>query len=298
MRRSQRALDAGDAGPVTTVYVLLPVHNRREVTTRFVQALAGQTYPAIHLVVIDDGSTDGTADAVRTAFPRATVLTGAGAWWWGGSLQQGLNWLRAHPVAADDVVLMTNDDVTIAPDFVEQGVKAVERNKGGLVQATIYSLDGTSVLDRGMVFDEARLAFRPARCNEEVNCVTTNGLFCRWADILRIGEFLPRLLPHYLSDYEFSIRAHRRGLKLTADSSVALRWDHENTGYKDFSRDSYWRFLSKFFSKKCPSNPVYRTSFVFLTCSWRSIPLNLARVWLDAGRVLLREARLRLSADR
>ena len=277
---------------------MLPVHNRREVTTRFAKALARQTHPGIHLILIDDGSRDGTTEAVKEVFPHATIIAGRGTWWWAGSLQRGLDWLRAHSVASDDVVLMTNDDAIIEPDFVAKGVEALDQHGGGLVQASIYSLDGTRVLDQGMVFDEARLAFWPARSNDQVNCLTTNGLFCRWGDIQRIGGFFPRFLPHYLSDYEYTIRAYRRGLKLTADSKLTLRWDHENSGYKDFSGDSYGRFLSKFFSKKCPRNPIYSTNFVFLTCSWRFIPFHLGRVWLDAARVLVREARLRWSANR
>lgn len=283
---------------MTTVYVLLPVHNRRDVTVRFVRALADQTYPRIRLILIDDGSTDGTAGAVKAAFARTTVLTGAGGWWWAGGLQQGLDWLGAHSVASEDVVLMTNDDAIIEPDFVAKGVEALHRHGGGLVQASIYSLDGTRLLDQGMVFDERRLTFRPAQPGEEVNCLTTNGLFCRWMDLQRIGGFFPRLLPHYYSDYEYTIRAHKRGLKLSADAAVALRWDHENSGYKDFSADSYAGFLKKLFSKKCPINPVYRTAFVLLTCSWRFVPLHLARVWFEAIRVLLREARLRMRAFR
>jgi GT2 family glycosyltransferase len=283
---------------VTTVYVLLPVHNRRELTTRFVKTLARQTYPAIHLILIDDGSTDGTAQVVKEVFPHTSVITGAGDWWWAGGLQQGLNWLRAQRVPAADVVLMTNDDAVIGADFVEEGLEALTRLGGGLLQATILSLDGTHVLDQGMVFDEARLEFGPARADDEINCLTTNGLFCRWADVQRIGDFFPRLLPHYLSDYEYTIRAYKRGLKLRADRQVTLRWDRESSGYKDFSGDSYGRFLAKLFSKKCPINPVYRTTFVLLTCSWRYIPLHLVRVWLDASRLLLREALLRLSANR
>ena len=75
--------------PEGTVYVLLPVHNRRPVTEAFARSLAAQTDRNVRLVLIDDGSTDGTADAVKAILPDTVVITGQGNWWWGGGLQQG-----------------------------------------------------------------------------------------------------------------------------------------------------------------------------------------------------------------
>ena len=41
-------------------------------------------------------------------------------------------------------------------------------------------------------------------------------------DFLDLGSFHTILLPHYLSDYEFTLRASRRGYRLTTDASVRL----------------------------------------------------------------------------
>jgi len=73
------------------VYVLAPVHNRRATTEKFIRCLLAQTHVNWHLVLIDDGSKDGT-EAMARALVRdtsLTVLRGTGNWWWAGSLQQG-----------------------------------------------------------------------------------------------------------------------------------------------------------------------------------------------------------------
>src|ERR1039458_2147123 len=104
------------------VHILLPVHNRREITRRFVNCLKAQTHRGDHLILIDDGSTDGTTDMVRGEIEPVTVIRGDGDWWWAGSLQQGYEWLKTHEATWRDVALIINDDTEFASDFLEKGL--------------------------------------------------------------------------------------------------------------------------------------------------------------------------------
>ena len=71
-------------------------------------------------------------------------------------------------------------------------------------------------------------------------------------------------MPHYWSDYEYTIRARRKGLRCLTDDSVALVPDGKATGYHDLDDLSGWRFTRRFFSIKSPLNPWYRVIFVLL----------------------------------
>ena len=92
------------------LYVLLPVHNRITITDGFIACLLSQTFKNYHLILIDDGSNDGTSEMVRSKVPNLTIIRGQGDWWWAGSLQQGLNCLKSQQLSNDDLVLFINDD--------------------------------------------------------------------------------------------------------------------------------------------------------------------------------------------
>ena len=274
------------------IHVLLPVHNRRETTRRFIECLRVQTYSNFHLILIDDGSTDGTADMALDLIPDTTVIRGKGNWWWAGSLQQGINWLKKNQTGPDEVILFTNDDALVESDFFQMGWDLVCHNEDSLIQARILSLDGNETLDEGMTFDPSCLTFKSAKQGGAINCLTTNGLFLKWKHLLKIGDFHPTLLPHYLSDYEYTIRAYRRGLRLIVPPNLSLRWDRNSSGYRDFADESLLKFVVKFFSKKCPTNPIYWTSFALLAGRPVNIPVQIARIWWRVVRLIARQSLL------
>jgi glycosyltransferase involved in cell wall biosynthesis len=59
-----------------TVSALIPTYNRRAHTLRAIESVLAQTLPVDEIIVVDDGSTDGTAEAIRSRYKsRVAVLT-------------------------------------------------------------------------------------------------------------------------------------------------------------------------------------------------------------------------------
>jgi GT2 family glycosyltransferase len=258
------------------VLVMLPVHNRRKTTELFLRGLLAQNYSNWHLLLIDDGSTDDTAEMARGLAPSLSIVRGTGNWWWGGALHQGYRWLKQHPDHQDDLVLIINDDTQIEPDFLSNAVAAMR--PASLMLSQLYSQNGVFE-EAGVAWDWARLEWKVAKTGEGINCFSTRGLFLYARDFLKIGGFHPTLLPHYLSDYEFTMRARRKGFALITAPQVFLRYDDSQTGIRSIETNSVLQRIKTSFSVKYANNPVYWTSFVFLACPWRHIPRNLAVVW-------------------
>lgn len=269
------------------VYILLPVHNRREVTRRFVACLKDQTYRHYRLLLIDDGSTDGTAGMVRNELEEVTVITGSGDWWWAGSLQQGYEWLRRQSVADNDLVLIANDDTEFAPDFLARAV-ALMRGRGGLLLASSFSRSNGRLVSGGVKIDWRRLKFASTQNPDEIDCLPTRGLFMQVADFLGLGGFYPRLLPHYLSDYEFTLRARRRGMRLWVNDGLKVLVDETTTGFREFEGENINVFLRRYFAKNSDANPFYWSAFLLLACPWPWILLSLMRVWYGTAVKVVR----------
>ncbi len=285
---------AVSAGLPQHVHVLLPVHNRCAITRQCIEQLLAQTFRELHLVVIDDGSTDGTPDMVGSLAPQATLIQGDGNLWWAGSLQKGLDWLEKNDVPKEDIVLILNDDTTFDEHFVEQAVRSLAAVPGSMLLAQQHSPDTGKSVEIGVRVDWAHFRFESVRAVEDVNCMSTRGLFIRLGDALRCGGFHPVLLPHYLSDYEFTIRALRKGITAVTNPAVKLVVNEGATGQRLSDKSGLGPYLRSVFTKRSVPNPLYWTSFLLLACPLRFIPRNLSVVW----KGFFRELRLALRANR
>jgi len=273
------------------VYILLPVHNRKEITQGFVECLAAQTFSDYHLVLIDDGSTDGTAEMVCARIQSTTVLRGNGNWWWAGSLQQGLKWLKANSVNDQAVVLFINDDVRFAHDYLERAVGLMTDKNHALLLSRFWKPGSGDIIETGVTADLRCLRFKVADSAERINCLSTRGLFAHWEDIRSIGGFHPVVLPHYLSDYEYTIRAYRKGFKCETSADLLIEPNMETTGYREMGEMPFARFLQRLCSKKSAVNPLYWSSFVLLASEPIWVIPNLFRVWFRTSKQVIRAYR-------
>lgn len=253
------------------LHILLPVHNRRATTLRLVEALQRQTWRDFALILIDDGSTDGTAAAVRAVCPTVEVITGTGEWWWAGALDQGCRWLAERGIGDDDVLLLLNDDVQIGPEFLALALAEFLPTRDTLLLARQIDAATGAEIDGGggVSADLQHLRFVPARAAAEINCLPTRGLFLRWRDLRRAGGFRPERLPHYMSDYEFTIRAGRSGLSLRVARAATVAVHTERTGRAlanlfESGRAERFRLL---FSQRYKDNPATWSAFVALVAA-------------------------------
>jgi GT2 family glycosyltransferase len=265
---------------MTNIYILLPVHNRIDITAKFIECLVEQTYSNYHLVLIDDGSTDGTNELVSKSISNLTIIRGNGDWWWAGSLHQGYKWLKNRKVNPQDIVLIINDDTIFELDFLEKAVQILANSSKSLVLSQCYSQQTQDVIDTGVHVNWQKSSFQNAQNPKDINCLSSRGLFLKVEDFWAIGGFYPKLLPHYTSDYEFTIRAHRKGYYLNSNPLLKLWLNENTTGNHELNYDVKWHiFLKQIFSIKSSSNPFFSSVFVILACPLRWKMINLFRVW-------------------
>jgi GT2 family glycosyltransferase len=267
------------------LHILLPVYNRREITRQFIRSLKEQSYKDYHLIVINDGSSDGTSEMIKDELHDATIIRGNGNLWWAGSLQKGYHWLKKN-ANIDDMVLILNNDVIISDEFLTTGLELISKNEKSLIYTLCYSIQSKELFWSGIHVDWKNYSFKPNVEREFVNCVSTRGLFLKVKDFLVIGGFHPILLPHYSSDYEFTYRAFKKGYNFVVDAKLSLIMDESSSGFRSFESDSFLTFINKYFSRKNPSNPFYQFMFIALSCPWKYKLKNWLKIYKRAFSII------------
>ncbi len=120
-------------------------YNRRALLVEALSALHAQTRPLDHIVVVDNASTDGTADMVRARYPEVDLLALPDNQGGAGGFHAGLRY--AHDAGADWAWLM-DDDTIAQPDALEELLRAPLRLGEGLpapalLVSTVLWTDGT-----------------------------------------------------------------------------------------------------------------------------------------------------------
>ena len=90
---------------MTSVSVVIPTYNRRETLARAIESLFAQDYPVTEVIVVDDGSTDGTADLPLLRDPRVRYLVNPQNLGAQGTLNRGV-----EAATSDAVAFLDSDD--------------------------------------------------------------------------------------------------------------------------------------------------------------------------------------------
>lgn len=256
------------------VYVLIPVFNRIELTKRILQSLQVQTGVNLKIIVIDDGSTDGTGEVLKN-FQNIEVLKGNGDLWWAGAINLGLRHIQKS-VSKDDFFLFINNDVEVDEDFVSSLISVSNALGGAAVGSVIKDKASGEITSIGAVGDLKKfeiydllndLKKKGVKVFEDfypVRFLSGRGVLYPASCLIKGRiSMRPFLLPHYHADYEFSEQVKRLGIPLIVSTKSNL---YSTDGYGNERR--FDSIVTKYFSKQSIHNPVYRLNFYLLVGTW------------------------------
>lgn len=262
------------------IYILVPTHNRILLLKSFVSQLKGQTYQNFQVILVDDGSSDGSAQYVKTELPSSVVIRGDGNLWWGGSLHAGYKKIKSLKPQPEDLVLIINDDTHFDSSYLENGRRFLENKGRVLLGSMSYDSISGKISDPGVQWNWETGDFKSVQDVSEINCLSTRGLFLKAKDFLDLGGFHPILLPHYFSDYEYTVRAHNRGFQLLTSPEVKISTDARHAGVTKFDYSNRKNFLSTYLSQKNYQHPQAVLFFFWLSCPSFFYKLRQTRILL------------------
>ena len=209
-----------------SVAVAIPCWNGRRWLDGCIESVHAQSRPPDELIVVDNGSSDGSPAHVRLGHPGVRVIELGRNTGFAGAANAGLRATHA------DAVALVNTDVRLEPDWLERTCAALEREPGAASVAT-------KMLDLGdpsLVYDAGDVLRRDGACEQRGRFRRDDGRFdrpgevfgaCAGAALYRrsavvaAGAFDERFFL-YLEDADLALRLRLAGWTCVYEPAVAL----------------------------------------------------------------------------
>ena len=254
------------------IYVLIPVFNRLEYTKKVIQSLRAQTMRSeLEIIVIDDGSTDGT-DVFLSTQQDVVVIRGDGTLWWSGAMEKGLQYAR-HKWNSNSYVLFLNNDTWFDARYIESLIGFAISNPDAIIGSVIYeegcdeavayigpkvNLNTLEIIDLGFSMQESEK--RNPKLFYCVDALSGRGTLFPAKLFESYGFLRPKILPHYLADYEITMRFAEKGIALLVHSKSVV---YSPPVYGSSTKGMSWR--TKYFSIRSSANIFHRIVFFFVS---------------------------------
>lgn len=218
------------------VFIVIVVHNRVQITRGCLLSLTAQSYTKFKIVVVDDGSSDGTEEMIRTEFPDVIILKGDGNLWWSGGTNLGVSYSLKH---GSQYIITLNDDTLPDSDFVLKMVESAHKRKGCLIGASAVDIETQKTIYCG-----ERINWALARYDSLLNDLSQNELFGLHevthfpgrgliipAEVFnKHGLYDSNNFPQLAADYDFTHKVVRAGVKIYCDLDIKLKIYHYASG--------------------------------------------------------------------
>jgi GT2 family glycosyltransferase/glycosyltransferase involved in cell wall biosynthesis len=239
--------------------VVIPNWNGRDLLERYlpsaIAALRGN--PENEILVVDNGSADGSAEFVRQTFPGVKVLALDRNLGFGGGSNAGFR------AAKNDIVVLLNSDMQVSPDFLAPLLEGFTDERVFAVSCQIFFRDPAKLREEtGLTegwWQDGGLKVRhraDAAITGLFPCFYGGGGSCAFdrRKFLELGGFDELLAPFYLEDTDLGYLAWKRGWQVLYEPRSIVYHEHRGTIGKRFSEAQIQAVLKKNYLLFCWKN--------------------------------------------
>ncbi len=225
--------------------IIIPVFNGLEYTQKSLKSLEKQISilprdkSKIHIVVVDDGSSDGTYEWVKSNHPEVHILQGNGNLWWSGGVNKGMEYALEH--LKTEYILWWNNDILPDDNYLKNLLQVIGKQPEDVVIGSkIFMLHKNLIWGMGGKFDPRKgtkhmYAERKEDGPElkkpfEVDWFPGMGTCFHKSVFDKIGYLDEENFPQYHGDSDFTLRAKKAGFRLIAFPELIIFNDTSNSG--------------------------------------------------------------------
>jgi GT2 family glycosyltransferase len=206
-----------------SVKIIILNWNRKAEIMDCLASLQSVHYPNFEILVVDNGSSDGSQSIIRTTYPQVTLAEMGHNL---GFVEGNNAGIKSALTTHSDYVLLLNNDTLVSPDFLNDLVDAAEADQTvGAVGPTIYytsqpqkiwsaggSIDWQRGLTHMLAFDEIDHG-QLGLTAREVDFISGCAILVKKSVIDQVGMLDPRFFSYY-EETEWCVRIKRAGYRL------------------------------------------------------------------------------------
>jgi GT2 family glycosyltransferase len=248
-----------------TVAILIPIYNRLNNIDSCFDSLLKNTYQDYKIVIIDDGSTDGSAEHIKANYPETEILKGDGNLWWAGAINLGIDYALANNFK---YVLTFNDDQICQNDFLDKLMQYAS-DSSILSSLILYQSDRNKILSSGILFDYKKAQTRGFK-NEnsiqeignmpyQVEASPGYSLLIPTTVLRTFGKFDHLRFPQINMELEFCLRMRRNGISIFVIPESIVWNDRSDKSDDPISFTNPWK-RAKWFTSNIKSDLSFKQS--------------------------------------
>lgn len=284
--------------------VLLTCFNRKTKTLNALEQIKkaqkrveNQLHISVYLT--DDGSTDGTSEAVKSNHPKVNILKGTGELFWAGGMRK--SWRSALRSTYDGYLLL-NDDTDVSETLFEAFLQAHKYSVNTFGMGGIYigsTKDpkthkltyGGAVLTHKFAFKYQHL--EPTEAYQKCDLGNANILFVAKNVVEKIG-ILSEGYKHGVADYDYTLRAVKKKIPvLIMPGFLGVCSNDHSDIYEKFARVSIKERI------KLMQSPIGLDFSSYLNLMKRHYPIRVPLIVFAAGlKLFFPKSYLKLSDSR
>lgn len=245
------------------VAILLTVHNRRAKTLRCLEncwhqidGMKADGKYSFTVYLVDDGSTDGTSEAVAEQFPQTVLLRGDGSLFWNQGMR--LAWSKAAE-DGQDFYLWINDDT-----YMNEGALAALMENSEFLRHKAVIV-GTAANSAGVITYGGRNKARKLMTPDPVipvPCYLFNGnLVLVPKSVYDVVGNLDPVYHHSFGDFDYGVRARKHGIDCVLAPGILAVCDRDH-GLEKW-RDIAYPLKERFRYLRSPKGRPPKEQFIY-----------------------------------